>query len=382
MKCPQCNHVSSEKAKFCCECGFKLPSLSTETAPDKSQESQSSSNIPHGTDKEKTESGVLDNQNASVSPTQSNEDINNSNPKKEKKHVSSEDSTVNAQHSQEQQNSDFADDQNCSESDDTESQYVEPPKRNPASDQQISPRDRLAICFHAVLSKDFKFIPNKDFIFIRAGDHIGGWEKNLVELRVSGDLGEHGLLVEGKYICKKFDAEAVSIPYKYVVYKEEDHNKYELHYEYIYKLDSKETTNRCLFVKSHLLNSDGEWHQYDDIICKEPSKDVMKRIKEFLWSKQRKKIIEGREIAGSVMLQTIFDLLRSWSKINLGNFFCQLQQFYEVYGNPFVFEKTIVKWGSLEYGEKDVSKPYVSQYIMKNIFIFFTQNHPQNFNSF
>ncbi|XP_016115585.1 E3 ubiquitin-protein ligase rnf213-alpha-like, partial [Sinocyclocheilus grahami] len=100
----------------------------------------------------------------------------------------------------------------------------------------------------------------------------------------------------------------------------------------------------------------GEWHQYDDIVCKEPSKEVMKRIKEFLWSKQRKKIIEGREVAGSFMLQTIFDLLRSWSTINLGNFFCQLQQFYEVYGNPFVFEKTIVKWGSLEYGEKDVKK--------------------------
>lgn len=77
------------------------------------------------------------------------------------------------------------------------------------------------------------------------------------------------------------------------------------------------------------------------------------------------KIIKGREIAGAVMLETIFDLLKSWSKINLSNFFCQLRQFYEVYGNPFVFEKKMVKWGSLNYGEKDVSEPCVSQHIMK-----------------
>lgn len=53
----------------------------------------------------------------------------------------------------------------------------------------------------------------------------------------------------------KIKAEAVSIPYKYVVYKEKK-GKYE--YEYIYKMDSKETTNRCLFVKQHLLNAEGE----------------------------------------------------------------------------------------------------------------------------
>ncbi|XP_026120794.1 E3 ubiquitin-protein ligase rnf213-alpha-like [Carassius auratus] len=349
MKCPKCNHESSEVApNFCSNCGHNLSSLSTKTATDMSQESQSSSNIPHGKTDIKPESEVLDYQDASVFRTQPNENV-----RKEKKPVSSVDSPVNAQHNQEQQNSDFAGDLKCNESDDPESQYVEPPNRNPASDQQISPSDRLTICFHAVLSKDFNFIPNKDFIFVRAGDQIGGWGKNLVELHVSGKLGEHGLLVEGKYVCKKTDAEAISIPYKYVVYKEKN-QKYELDYEYIYKLDSKETTNRCLFVKSHLLNSEGEWHQYDDIICSKPSKDKLKRLKEYLWSEEKKKIIEGREIAGSIMLQTIFELLRSWSKINLSNFFCQLQQFYEVYGNPFVFEKTTVKWGSLEYGEKDV----------------------------
>lgn len=69
------------------------------------------------------------------------------------------------------------------------------------------------------------------------------------------DLEAHGLLVQGKLVCSKAVAEAVSIPYKYVVYKERK-KKYE--YEYIYKLDSSETTNRCLFVKTHLLNVEGK----------------------------------------------------------------------------------------------------------------------------
>ncbi|XP_058627165.1 E3 ubiquitin-protein ligase rnf213-alpha-like [Onychostoma macrolepis] len=178
MKCPQCNHVSSEKAKFCCECGNKLSSLSTETAPDKSQdksqsssniahgpdkektdirpesevlgyhsvsvsptrpnedinnESQSSSNIPHGPDKEKTdirpESEVLGYHSVSVSPTQPNEDINNSNPKKEKNHGSSVDPPVKPEHSQEQLKSVFTADQKYNESVDAESQYVTSPKR-------------------------------------------------------------------------------------------------------------------------------------------------------------------------------------------------------------------------------------------------------------
>lgn len=97
----------------------------------------------------------------------------------------------------------------------------------------------------------------------------------------------------------------------------------------------------------------GEWHQYDDIICAEPSK--MKRLKGVFWSEQRKGVIQGREIAGMVMLETIFDLLKNWSKINRTNFFSQLRQFYEVYGNPFVYEEKETKWYTLDYSEKDVS---------------------------
>lgn len=99
----------------------------------------------------------------------------------------------------------------------------------------------------------------------------------------------------------------------------------------------------------------GEWHQYDDIICAEPSKSILKRIKETIWHEQRKSVLEGREIAGKVMLQTIFDFLRSWSDLNLRNFVTQLKQFHHVYGNPFVFEEKEKKWDTLNYTEKDVS---------------------------
>ncbi|XP_026134867.1 E3 ubiquitin-protein ligase rnf213-alpha-like isoform X3 [Carassius auratus] len=234
-------------------------------------------------------------------------------------------------------------------------------QRNPTPTQHISPSDRLTIYFHAVLSKDFKFNLEEDHVFVRAGGRIGDWENNLVELSVSQDLEVHGYLVEGKFICKKTKAEAVSIPYKYVVYKAKK-DKYE--YEHIYKLDSKETTNRCLFVKPSLLNEEGEWHQYDDIICTQPSK--MKQFKEVIWPDQRRSVLQGKEIAGRVMLETIFDLLRNWSKINLSNFFSQLRQFYEVYGNPFVFEEKEKKWYSLDYGEKDVSK-LLKQFMLETV---------------
>ncbi|XP_066499023.1 E3 ubiquitin-protein ligase rnf213-alpha [Hoplias malabaricus] len=229
---------------------------------------------------------------------------------------------------------------------------ISPPNSIPASTQQISSSERLNIYFHAVLSKDFKFDPDEDRVFLRAGRHIGEWEANLVELSVSRVIDDHGFLVEGKLTTTKQKAATVSIPYKYVVYRNKK-SKYE--YEYIYKLDSNVITNRCLFVKAHLLNEEGDWHQYDDIICAEPSKSMLKKFKDAFWPEQRKDVIQGREIAGRVMLQTIFDLLRSWSNINLKSFISQLRQFHQIYGNPFVFEDTHKKWYSLDYSEKDVS---------------------------
>lgn len=74
------------------------------------------------------------------------------------------------------------------------------------------------------------------------------------------------------------------------------------------------------------------------------------------WPKQRQSLIQGRQIAGTVMLEGIFDLLRSWTSVDLRNFWTQLNQFFEVYGDPFVFEEKQKRWQSLEYGKDDVSK--------------------------
>lgn len=67
-------------------------------------------------------------------------------------------------------------------------------------------------------------------------------------------LGEHGFLVEGSLTACKKQATLKSIPYKYVVYKAKK-GKYD--FEFIYKQDSTEFTNRCLFVKTTLLDSNG-----------------------------------------------------------------------------------------------------------------------------
>ncbi|XP_061079146.1 E3 ubiquitin-protein ligase rnf213-alpha [Conger conger] len=234
---------------------------------------------------------------------------------------------------------------------DTDKKDVPPPKRIPPANQQIPASDRLTIYFHAVLSKDFKFNPKDDRIFLRAGERIGNWESDTTELTVSRDLGEHGFFVEGKLVTTKKNA-SVSIPYKYVVFKDKK-SKYV--FEYIYKLDSKETTNRCLFVKPHLLNEEGEWHQYDDIICIEPAKHILSGVFSRVWPDQKKNVVQGRDIAGRIMLETIFDLLSSWSEINLKSFLTQLNQFHQVYSDPFVFEDTYKKWKSLDYGEEQVN---------------------------
>lgn len=102
----------------------------------------------------------------------------------------------------------------------------------------------------------------------------------------------------------------------------------------------------------------GDWHQYDDIICVKPSKNVLERLVEKFWPEKRKDLIQGREIAGKIMLETIFDLLRSWNDTNLRSFLVQLNQFIQVYGDPFVFEERQKKWYSLNYGEEDVSLQY------------------------
>ncbi|XP_069050628.1 E3 ubiquitin-protein ligase rnf213-alpha isoform X2 [Lepisosteus oculatus] len=240
---------------------------------------------------------------------------------------------------------------------------VDPPK-NLEPSQLIPAADRLTICFHAVLSKDFKLNPQQDLVYLRAGERIGSWDKDTVKMDVTRNLGEHGFLVEGRLVTSKKHA-SVSIPYKYVVYKYKG-KKYEMEFEHIYKLDTQNFVNRCLFIKPHLLSEQGEWHQYDDIICVEPSKGVMARLKNLVWSEEKNKVVKGRQIAGKFMLETIFEPLQLWGDINWKSCFTQLNQFYETYKDPFVYEDTHKRWSSLEYGEKEV-KSLLKEFMIERI---------------
>ncbi len=75
-------------------------------------------------------------------------------------------------------------------------------------------------------------------------------------------------------------------------------------------------------------------------------KRLTNTIKESIWPEQKKNLIQGREIAGNIMLETIFDLLRNWTDVNLRNFLIQLNQFFQVYGEPFVYEGEQKRWQS------------------------------------
>lgn len=119
----------------------------------------------------------------------------------------------------------------------------------------------------------------------------------------------------------------------------------------------------------------GDWHQYDDIIRAKPQTGVVKYLKETIFGQQKTNLIQGRQIAGNIMLETIFDHLRNWSEINLKSFLIQLNQFFEIYSDPIVHEKKQtkqtsrgygkekkqMKWTCLGYGKDDVSlKPVAS----------------------
>lgn len=97
----------------------------------------------------------------------------------------------------------------------------------------------------------------------------------------------------------------------------------------------------------------GEWHQYDDIICAKPSEGVVDKMKNWLLS-TKPDLVNGRNLAGNVMLGTIFEILNGWSSVNVRNFFAQLQQFFATYSKPYVYEDAPKPWHSLQYGEKEV----------------------------
>uniref|UniRef100_A0A8C8GD14 RING-type E3 ubiquitin transferase n=1 Tax=Oncorhynchus tshawytscha TaxID=74940 RepID=A0A8C8GD14_ONCTS len=213
--------------------------------------------------------------------------------------------------------------------------------------------DNLTIYFHAVVSKRFKLDPSKDIVCLRSGSLFETWDTNGLKMEITGNLGENGFLVEGQMVTPKKNV-GVSIPYKYVVCKRKD-NSYEYKYEHIYLKDAKQHVNRCLFVKEDLLTHDGEWHQYDDIIRIEPDQSWISRFKNKFawWDVYKEKVVTGRQLAGKVMLGNMFNLLQTWSEVNIRNFFTQLQQFFTNYKSPFLHVDGPKKW-DLPYGEEQV----------------------------
>ncbi|XP_069055826.1 E3 ubiquitin-protein ligase RNF213 isoform X2 [Pleurodeles waltl] len=212
----------------------------------------------------------------------------------------------------------------------------------------------VTVYFHAIISNDFKVDPEKHKVVIRAGGIHGyqDWRDDVCEMHCSKTLGEHGMLFEGMITVSKTNMNKC-IPYKYCIVRG---GKFE--YEHIYKLDVPEGTivNRCLNINEKYLNK-GEWHQYDDIVCVRPEKGLMKQLMTFVGLDNKKRsLLKGKEIAGEIMLDCIFNTLTTLDSTNLNSFLFQLHQFYFVSCNPMVHENEPKKWTSLQFGETEVNR--------------------------
>ncbi|GAA6104753.1 E3 ubiquitin-protein ligase rnf213-alpha-like isoform X4 [Tachysurus ichikawai] len=226
--------------------------------------------------------------------------------------------------------------------------------------QQPDAKD-ITIFFHAILSKDFNLDPSVDFVTVRSGG-LGNWNQDILKMEVTKDLGINGFLVHGKLkISRKYLWKF--IPYKYVVHMQGKKHEYE--FEYIYKDNAKSFVDRCLLIRENLLTQEGEWHQYDDIICVKSSHSVVEKLKNWIVN-TKPDLLRGRYIAAGIMLDTISDILGEWSKLNVRNFFVQLQQFFTTYSQPHVYEEQAKPWDSLQYGEIQV-KEQLTDFIKNKI---------------
>uniref|UniRef100_A0A8C6CC37 E3 ubiquitin-protein ligase RNF213 n=1 Tax=Monodon monoceros TaxID=40151 RepID=A0A8C6CC37_MONMO len=221
------------------------------------------------------------------------------------------------------------------------------------SPSPLSSLEGITVYFHAIISEHFQFNPRQHKVFVRGGEEFGkpGWNHDVCEMYYTKDLHENGSLVEGSTIISKQHLDK-PIPYKYVLWR----GKGPVEYEFIYKCQQKEGehVNRCLHVKSSLLGS-GDWHQYDDIICRRPPGKFQKLV-DYLTDGIRKNLVKGKQIAAAVMLDRIFSILETWNAINLKNFFTQFQQFYSIIRVPMIYEGEEQLWSTLQYEEKEVRK--------------------------
>ncbi|XP_066519298.1 E3 ubiquitin-protein ligase rnf213-alpha-like [Hoplias malabaricus] len=209
----------------------------------------------------------------------------------------------------------------------------------------------ITVFFHAILSKDFKLDPSKDLVTLRGGSILGNWKQDILTMQITKDLGQDGYVVHGKLqITKRILGNFV--PYKYYIHKRSK-TSCEYEYEYIYQDGAKCIVNRCLFIQENLLTKQGEWHQYDDIICARTPERMIDRVKSYFVN-MKTILLRGRSIAGNEMLETIYDILCEWNNVNVRNFLGQLQQFYKTLSNPIVYEDQAKPWSFVQYGEAEV----------------------------
>ncbi|XP_030884636.1 E3 ubiquitin-protein ligase RNF213 isoform X2 [Leptonychotes weddellii] len=217
----------------------------------------------------------------------------------------------------------------------------------------LSQQERITVYFHAIISKDFSFDPSLHKVFVKGGEEFGKpkWSLKVCEMHCTKDLHENGFLVEGSAVLSQQHLNK-PIPYKYVVMRSKGH----VEYEYIYKhQQSGEHVNRCLRVVAALLGSGGVWHQYDDVV-RMRCPGMLQRMMNSLTDGIRKDVVKGKQIAATIMLDSIFSILQTWNAINLKSFFTQFQQFYVVVKVPMIYEGQAQPWHALQYDEKEVKR--------------------------
>ncbi|XP_039201899.1 E3 ubiquitin-protein ligase RNF213-like isoform X2 [Crotalus tigris] len=232
----------------------------------------------------------------------------------------------------------------------------------PAVRQNHTPTENITVYFHAILSKDFKMNPEKHKVFILAGgisDYID-WKDHVCELNCTQDLGDHGYLIEGHTIISKENLDK-EISYKYVVKRDK-----QLLYEFIYKpaLEGFHV-DRSLYLSSKLI-SGTDWHQYDDIICTKPEDSWWTTFKNQIpFRKDKEKdVVKGKCIAARIMLDSLFSILKTWSRINIKSFFQQFQQFYSVNKRIMLHEGCRKPWKELQFGEEQL-QDLIMNYLME-----------------
>uniref|UniRef100_A0A670HUU1 RING-type E3 ubiquitin transferase n=1 Tax=Podarcis muralis TaxID=64176 RepID=A0A670HUU1_PODMU len=155
------------------------------------------------------------------------------------------------------------------------------------------------------------------------------------------DIGKHGHLFKGCVTISKDNMDK-QIPYKYYVVCGEKGE-----YEVIPK-ESPEGihVNRCLFIQSKYL-SGTDWHQFDDIICKESSSRSWNML-----SSKNDNIVKRKKKALQIMLDSLFSILNTLTSCSVENFFQQFHQFYLVNKKLMVHEGEPKEWTDLQFDEK------------------------------